>query len=183
MVRRRRLSARSVGPEHPARRAHRVDRGRLRRDDKRSRISPRARPRGRDRRDRAVRGHAVRSRALRCICEIDRSLAPAHARARPRFAHPAVTMLARDTYCSFCGTKYAEPLVYPRTCPGCKTQVWANPIPVCVALVPIKTPDGTGLLTIRRAIPPGIGRLALVGGFLEEHERWQDGRSEERRVG
>jgi ADP-ribose pyrophosphatase YjhB (NUDIX family) len=81
----------------------------------------------------------------------------------------------RDTYCSFCGTKYGEPLVYPRNCTGCKTQVWANPIPVCVALVPIETAEGTGLLTIRRAIPPEIGKLALVGGFLEEHESWQTG--------
>jgi ADP-ribose pyrophosphatase YjhB (NUDIX family) len=83
-------------------------------------------------------------------------------------------MLSRDTYCSFCGTKYTE-LRYPRTCAGCKTQVWANPIPVCVALVPIETAEGTGLLTIRRAIPPEIGKLALVGGFLEEHESWQTG--------
>ena len=83
--------------------------------------------------------------------------------------------LTRDTYCSFCGTKYPEPLTYPRTCPGCKTQVWANPVPVCVALVPLVTTEGTGLLTIRRAIPPEIGKLALVGGFLEEHESWQTG--------
>jgi ADP-ribose pyrophosphatase YjhB (NUDIX family) len=82
--------------------------------------------------------------------------------------------LTRDTYCSFCGTKYAD-LTYPRTCPGCKTQIWANPIPVCVALVPIETAEGLGLLTIRRAIPPQIGKLALVGGFLEEHESWQIG--------
>jgi ADP-ribose pyrophosphatase YjhB (NUDIX family) len=84
-------------------------------------------------------------------------------------------MLTRDTYCSFCGTKYLEQVAYPRTCPGCKTQIWANPIPVCVALVPIVTAEGTGLLTIRRAIPPQIGKLALVGGFLEEHETWETG--------
>jgi ADP-ribose pyrophosphatase YjhB (NUDIX family) len=84
-------------------------------------------------------------------------------------------MNVRDAYCSYCGTKYSEPLSYPRTCTGCQTQIWANPIPVCVGLVPIVTPDGTGLLAIRRAIPPGIGKLALVGGFLEEHESWQTG--------
>ena len=33
----------------------------------------------------------------------------------------------RDSFCNYCGTKYPEPLTYPRTCPGCKTQVWANP--------------------------------------------------------
>lgn len=84
-------------------------------------------------------------------------------------------MPARDTYCSFCGTKYGEPLAYPRTCTACNTQIWANPIPVCVALVPVVDTQGTGLLVIRRAIPPGIGKLALVGGFLEEHESWQQG--------
>ncbi len=79
-----------------------------------------------------------------------------------------------DAYCHFCGTHFPEPLTYPRTCSGCKAQIWANPIPVCVALVPIIDPAGTGLLVIRRAIPPAIGKLALVG-FLEEHEDWQTG--------
>ena len=79
------------------------------------------------------------------------------------------------TFCHFCGTRFPEPLAYPRTCPGCGVQIWANPIPVCVALVPVVDPEGTGLLVIRRAIPPAIGKLALVGGFLEEHEDWQTG--------
>jgi ADP-ribose pyrophosphatase YjhB (NUDIX family) len=88
-------------------------------------------------------------------------------------------MPVRDTFCSFCGTRYPEPLVYPRTCTGCSTMVWANPIPVCVVLVPVVDGDRTGLLTIRRAIPPAIGKLALVGGFLEEHESWQVGGARE----
>jgi ADP-ribose pyrophosphatase YjhB (NUDIX family) len=50
-------------------------------------------------------------------------------------------------------------------------MVWANPIPVAVALVPV----GHGLLVVRRGIPPGVGKLALVGGFIEEHESWQVG--------
>ena len=52
-------------------------------------------------------------------------------------------------------------------------MVWANPIPVAVALVPIVDGDRTGLLVVRRGIAP-VGKLALVGGFVEEHERWQD---------
>ena len=84
-------------------------------------------------------------------------------------------MAAANAFCHFCGTRFAEPLSYPRTCPRCQAQVWANPIPVCVALVPIIDRGRVGLLTIRRAIPPGIGKLALVGGFLEEHEDWQTG--------
>jgi ADP-ribose pyrophosphatase YjhB (NUDIX family) len=46
---------------------------------------------------------------------------------------------------------------------------------VCVALIPVEHTLGTGLLVIRRAIQPGVGKLALVGGFLEEHESWQTG--------
>lgn len=81
----------------------------------------------------------------------------------------------KDTFCSHCGTKFPDSLGYPRTCASCGVEIWANPIPVCVALVPIATPGGTGLLVVRRAIPPGLGKLALVGGFLEEHESWQVG--------
>jgi len=72
----------------------------------------------------------------------------------------------RDTYCSYCGTRYPEPLGYPRTCPGCGIRVW-------VVLQPIVDAERTGLLVVRRAIPPQIGMLALVGGFIEEHESWQ----------
>ncbi len=87
-------------------------------------------------------------------------------------------MPVRDSFCSYCGTKYPEPLAYPRTCPGCATQVWANPIPVSVVLVPVVDGARTGLLVVRRAIPP-VGKLALVGGFLEEHESWQQGGARE----
>ena len=81
----------------------------------------------------------------------------------------------RDTYCSYCGTRYGEPLAYPRTCKSCSTQVWANPIPVSVMLLPVVTGDRTGLLVVRRSIEPRLGKLALVGGFLEEQETWAEG--------
>lgn len=87
--------------------------------------------------------------------------------------------LARDTYCSFCGTAYEPPLRYPRSCPSCSTTVWANPIPVSVVLVPVVHGGRTGLLVIRRGIEPRKGLLALAGGFLEEHETWQDGGARE----
>jgi ADP-ribose pyrophosphatase YjhB (NUDIX family) len=79
--------------------------------------------------------------------------------------------MIKDAFCNFCGTKFSEPLAYPRACASCGAQIWANPIPVAVALVPV----GDGLLVIRRAIPPGVGKLALVGGFVEAHESWQVG--------
>jgi ADP-ribose pyrophosphatase YjhB (NUDIX family) len=87
--------------------------------------------------------------------------------------------MQRDTFCSYCGTRYADPRAYPRACAGCSTQIWANPIPVCVVLVQVTEGGRTGLLVVRRAIPPQIGKLALVGGFLEEHESWQTGGARE----
>jgi ADP-ribose pyrophosphatase YjhB (NUDIX family) len=85
----------------------------------------------------------------------------------------------RDAFCSYCGTKFAEPLAYPRTCASCGVTIWANPIPVAVVLVPVRDVDRVGLLVVRRAIPPGVGLLALVGGFVEEKESWQQGGARE----
>jgi ADP-ribose pyrophosphatase YjhB (NUDIX family) len=81
----------------------------------------------------------------------------------------------KDRFCSYCGTAYPEPLAYPRTCTNsaCKVTVWANPIPVSVVLLPVRSEQGTGLLVVRRGIEPRKGSLALVGGFVEEHETWQ----------
>ena len=90
--------------------------------------------------------------------------------------------MQRDTHCNYCGAKYPEPLRYPRTCPACKAQVWANPIPVAVVIVPIvdaTRDDRIGVLAVRRGIPPGVGMLALPGGFLEAHESWQVGGARE----
>lgn len=87
--------------------------------------------------------------------------------------------MQRDTFCSYCGARYPEPLVYPRTCAACGTQVWANPIPVSVVIVPVVDGARTGVLVIRRAIEPAIGKLALAGGFVEEHETWQQGGARE----
>jgi ADP-ribose pyrophosphatase YjhB (NUDIX family) len=88
----------------------------------------------------------------------------------------------RDSFCSFCGTAYPAPLSkYPRTCPNpdCKTMVWANPIPVAVVLAPVIHGGRTGLLVVRRGIEPSKGKLALPGGFIEEHETWQQGGARE----
>lgn len=87
----------------------------------------------------------------------------------------------RDTFCSYCGTRYDEPLRYPRTCPSCKVTVWANPIPVAVVLVQIEDAGRTGILVVRRAIQPQLGKLGIVGGFVEEHESWQAGAARETR--
>lgn len=87
----------------------------------------------------------------------------------------------RDTFCSSCGTKYDDASRYPRACGSCKTMVWANPIPVAVVLVQVNDGGRLGLLVVRRAIPPQLGKLGIVGGFVEEHETWQEGAAREAR--
>ncbi len=54
-----------------------------------------------------------------------------------------------------------------------------EPDAVGVTLAPVRYEGRTGLLVVRRAIPPQIGKLALVGGFVEEHESWQAGAARE----
>jgi ADP-ribose pyrophosphatase YjhB (NUDIX family) len=88
-------------------------------------------------------------------------------------------MHQRNAYCSSCGTAFTDTQTYPRNCATCGLQVWANPIPVTLVLLPVVTESKTGLLVVRRSIEPRKGLLALVGGFLEEHETWQQGGARE----
>jgi ADP-ribose pyrophosphatase YjhB (NUDIX family) len=87
--------------------------------------------------------------------------------------------ITRDAHCHACGAAFADTSRYPRTCGSCGLQVWANPIPVSVVLVPVRVAERVGLLVVRRAIEPKKGRLGIVGGFLEEHETWQQGGARE----
>ncbi|MGW6934991.1 NUDIX domain-containing protein [Lentzea sp. NPDC054927] len=86
--------------------------------------------------------------------------------------------MARDDFCNSCGTRYADTSGYPRKCGSCGHMVWANPSPVVVLLVPVKDGARTGLLTVRRAIPP-VGELAFVSGFMESGESWQQSAARE----
>lgn len=87
--------------------------------------------------------------------------------------------MPRDSFCSHCGAAFAPPLKYPRTCAQCHAQLWSNPIPVSVVLLPVRHPGGEGLLVVRRSIEPKQGLLALTGGFLEDHETWAEGGARE----
>lgn len=73
------------------------------------------------------------------------------------------------SHCSFCGAAFPENAGWPRTCTACGRPTYRNPVPVAVVLLPV---DG-GLLTIRRTIDPGRGKLALPGGFINYGESWQ----------
>jgi 8-oxo-dGTP diphosphatase len=78
-------------------------------------------------------------------------------------------------HCSYCGTRWADGLPWPRTCPSCGETTWSNPLPVAVVLLPVSHGDGrTGLVVVRRNIEPFRGDIALPGGFIETGESWRE---------
>lgn len=96
--------------------------------------------------------------------------------------------MKKFSHCHFCGSRY-ESESWPRVClnENCKQMHWSNPLPVVVLLVPVirevqSFPTGheeTGILLVRRSIPPHIGQLALPGGFIVTGETWQQGAARE----
>ena len=77
--------------------------------------------------------------------------------------------MKKNAHCSYCGHAYAVDQAWPRKCLSCGNTTWVNPIPGAVCLLPIDD----GLLCVRRAIPPGEGKLALPGGYIDQNETWQ----------
>lgn len=78
-------------------------------------------------------------------------------------------MPSKNSHCSYCGAKFPEQEPWPRRCSSCGNTSFLNPLPVAVLLLPIDD----GALTVRRAIPPHVGALALPGGFINVGESWQ----------
>ncbi|MBP7999641.1 MAG: NUDIX domain-containing protein [Chloroflexi bacterium] len=78
-------------------------------------------------------------------------------------------MWHKDSYCSFCGSRFVEEMSWPRTCVHCQQISYKNPLPVAVLLLPVEA----GVLAVRRAIEPRLGQLALPGGYIEVGESWQ----------
>lgn len=75
----------------------------------------------------------------------------------------------KNSHCSYCGTLYAPDQPWPRHCANCHNYTFRNPLPVTVVIQPVDD----GVLTVRRAIPPRSGWLALPGGYIEFGETWQ----------
>ncbi|WP_436735948.1 NUDIX hydrolase [Streptomyces sp. BBFR102] len=77
------------------------------------------------------------------------------------------------SYCSACGAPYPAPRADRRVCPACGTTAYRNPLPVAVALLPVRDERGPALLTVVRAIAPARGTAALPGGFIDGAEGWR----------
>ncbi|MFC7547960.1 NUDIX domain-containing protein [Plantactinospora sp. GCM10030261] len=76
-------------------------------------------------------------------------------------------------HCSYCGTAYLAGAAWPRVCAGCGETSWRNPLPVAVAILPVRTDTGLGVVVVRRDIEPARGMLALPGGYIEHGEDWR----------
>ncbi|WP_079148762.1 NUDIX domain-containing protein [Streptomyces agglomeratus] len=79
----------------------------------------------------------------------------------------------RDSHCSSCGAPYRSADGWPRTCAGCGDTAYRNPLPVAVALLPVRDGQDTGLIVVTRAIEPRFGGTALPGGFIDHGEDWR----------
>lgn len=92
--------------------------------------------------------------------------------AGPAVATPAGAP-AKDSHCSWCGAGFPADAGWPRRCAECGRWTYRNPLPVAVALVPVRDAAGPALVVIRRTIQPSLGHLALPGGFMDVGETWQ----------
>jgi nitroreductase/predicted NUDIX family NTP pyrophosphohydrolase len=84
----------------------------------------------------------------------------------------------RSFHCTACGAAHTD-VEWPKACPSCAAVAYRNPTPVAVVLLPVRTAKGLALLTIRRAIEPQLGALALPGGYVDHSETWQEGAARE----
>lgn len=87
----------------------------------------------------------------------------------------------KNSYCSYCGSKFTEQKNWPRKCFVCYNESFSNPLPVVVVLIPVVdyvaegcgTKKVSGLLIQQRNIEPAKGGWALTGGYIDNLETWK----------
>ncbi|MHC0433086.1 NUDIX domain-containing protein [Streptomyces sp. O3] len=79
----------------------------------------------------------------------------------------------QHSHCSSCGAPYAAASGWPRACAACGDMAYRNPLPVAVALLPVRDRRGAGLAVITRTIAPARGTVALPGGYVDHREDWR----------
>lgn len=57
-------------------------------------------------------------------------------------------MNPKDTHCSRCGRGFSGATHYPRSCEGCSAEVYDNPLPMAVVVVPV----GDGIRASRQTL-------------------------------
>ncbi|MDI3423158.1 NUDIX domain-containing protein [Streptomyces luteolus] len=80
----------------------------------------------------------------------------------------------KASHCTTCGAPYTPGAPWPRRCDACGDTAYRNPLPVAVALLPVRDGEATGLVVVTRSIEPARGTLALPGGFIDHREDWRD---------
>jgi ADP-ribose pyrophosphatase YjhB (NUDIX family) len=83
------------------------------------------------------------------------------------------TTLKKNTNCSYCGSRFAEQVTYPRRCYTCYSDTFSSPSPVAVVLINIWDGEKIGSLVQLRNIEPKKGEWALHGGYMENGETWE----------
>ncbi len=84
-------------------------------------------------------------------------------------------MREKNSHCSYCGARFADTGLWPRTCTACGNTTYVNPLPVAVVLLPV----ADGIVVIRRNTEPQKGTLTLPGGYIDAGETWQEAASRE----
>lgn len=80
----------------------------------------------------------------------------------------------KDSHCSYCGTRFTEQKAWPRKCFRCYNDSYKNPLPVVVTIINVWEGNKLGTLIQQRAHDPEKGGWAFTGGYVDEHETWQE---------
>lgn len=87
---------------------------------------------------------------------------------------PPIMEYAKDTYCSYCGTKFTDQKSWPRKCFICWNESYKNPIPIVVSMIGVEINYKMGILIQQRNIEPAKGQWALPSGYINHGETWEE---------